>query len=225
MPWIPYSILCHIQSILKAHAIAASDVHTLCHVENDVTPYPRILASANNQFDYIINNYDLCISTNNPGFFASKPLGYTQKRKADRDQSANTPQKRERSNNEQSMTGLKKGWLTTTGDIKFPDLKHSRKPCLFFIIEGKYCKKKSSECSYDHRTYPRGFKKEDQATICSWVKDTPGVNFASVIPEKDRNVTWTPMAPAKSNEKENEGKKGTESKEPEASSPKEAQNE
>ena len=29
LPWVPYCILCHIQSLLKAFALAASDVHTL----------------------------------------------------------------------------------------------------------------------------------------------------------------------------------------------------
>ncbi len=29
MPWIPHIILCHVQSILKVHALAASNVHTL----------------------------------------------------------------------------------------------------------------------------------------------------------------------------------------------------
>ena len=225
MPWIPYSILCHIQSILKAHAIAASDVHTLRHVENDATPDPRVLTLANSQFDYIINNYDLCISTNNPGFFASKPLGYAAKRKADRDHNSINQPKRERSNNDSATNAAKKGWLVTTGDIKFPDLKHSKKPCLFFIIEGKYCRRKPSECSYDHKTYPRGFKKEDQATICKWVKETPAVTFASIIPEKDRNVTWTPMAPAKSNENENEGKKNNDVSDPNADKDKDSTNE
>ena len=79
MPWIPYSILSHVQSILKAHALAASDVHTLRYVYSDSIPDPHVLALANTQFDCIIHNYNLCISTNNPGFFASKPTGYVPK--------------------------------------------------------------------------------------------------------------------------------------------------
>ena len=208
MPWIPYSILCHVQSILKAHALAASDVHTLRYVENDGIPDPRILALANTQFDYIIHNYDLCISTNNPGFFASKPTGYVQKRKADKDNQGAPNQKRDRHTNDSNNT-LKRGWLTTTADIKFPDLKHSKRPCLFFIIEGKSCRKRGSDCAYEHKTYPRGFKKQDQATICKWVADTPHVQFASVVPEKDRNITWTPAVPSNgkpSETKEKEGK-------------------
>ena len=208
MPWIPYSILCHIQSIIKAHALAASDVHTLRYVENDGIPDPRILALANTQFEYIINNYDLCISTNNPGFFASKPIGYVSKRKAERDTNNNNFQKRDRPNNNDIGTSLKKGWLTTTGDIKFPELRHSKRPCLFFIIEGKSCRKKASECAYEHKTYPRGFKKQDQATICKWVAETPNAEFSSVVADKDKNVTWTPAPPgSKTNEsKETEGK-------------------
>ena len=207
MPWIPYSILCHIQSIIKAHALAASDVHTLRYVESDGVPDPRILSLANTQFEYIINNYDLCISTNNPGFFASKPIGYVSKRKADKEISNNAFQKRDRPNNDNGSS-LKKGWLTTTGDIKFPELRHSKRPCLFFIIEGKSCRKRGSECAYEHKTYPRGFKKQDQATICKWVAETPHVQFSSAVLDKDKNVTWTPAPPSsKTNEtKEKEGK-------------------
>ena len=95
MSWILYSILCHIQSIIKAHALAVSDVHTLRYVESDGVPDPCILALANIQFEYIIYNYDLCISTNNPGFFASKPIGYVSKRKAEKDTNNNSFQKRD----------------------------------------------------------------------------------------------------------------------------------
>ncbi len=83
-------------------------------------------------------------------------------------------------------TLLKRGWLTTTGDIKFPELHHSKRPCLFFIIKGKSCRKKASECAYEHKTYPCGFKKQDQATICKWVAETPRVHFSSMVLEKTK---------------------------------------
>ena len=227
LPWIPYSILCHAQSILKAHALAASDVHTLRYVENDGTPDHNILATANTQFDYIINNYDLCISTNNPGFFATKPSGYAIKRKAEKEIHVSSSNKRDRLTSD-TNNSFKKGWLVTSGDIKFPDLRHSKKPCLFFIIEGKSCRKRGSECPYEHKTYPRGFKKQDQATICKWVSTTPQVQFASIVPEKDRNVTWTPAAPsAKNNDekRDNEGKDDNESTENDSPNPDESSNE
>lgn len=68
--------------------------------------------------------------------------------------------------------------------------------CLFLIIEGKSCQKRGSDCAYEHKTYPWGFRKQDQATICKWVTETPHVQFASVVPEKDQNITWTPAVPS-----------------------------
>ena len=205
--WIPYYILCHIQSILKAHVLAASDVNTLRYVENDNTPDYRILSSANQQFNYILDNYELCIHTNTLGFFAPKPSGFLTKRKGDREQTQVS--KRDRPNTDTHTNGgvSKKGWLVATENIKFPDLKHSKRPCLFFILEGRACKKRGHECSYEHKSYPRGFKRQDQATICKWVSDTPGVNFSSLVLEKDRNIVWTQTPPAKTNtdDKENKG--------------------
>ena len=208
--WIPYYILCHIQSIMKAHVLAASDVNTLRYVENDNTPDYRILSSANQQFNYILDNYELCVHTNTLGFFAPRPSNFIAKRKNEREQMQ--PYKKDRPNSDsQNNTGAtKKGWLVATENIKFPDLKHSKRPCLFFILEGRFCKKRGHECSYEHKTYPRGFKRQDQATICKWVADTPGVNFSSLVLEKDRHITWTPApstSKADNDEKSTEGEK------------------
>ena len=188
VPWIPYYTLCHIQSVLKAHVLAASDVNTLRYVENDNVPDARILSSANQQFMYILDNYDLCIHKNMLGFFAPNPTGFMVKCKAEKDQTANAPKRDRQNSDPQTPTASKKGWLTALGEIKFPDLKHSKRPCLFFILEGKACKKRGSKCTYDHRSYPCGFKRQDQAIICKWVADTPTGNFSSIILEKDHHI-------------------------------------
>ena len=81
------------------------------------------------------------------------------KHKADKDQRTNVPKQDQQNSDPQTPTVSRKGWLIASGDIKIPELKHSKKPCLFFILEGKACKKRGSECVYDHRLYPRGFKR------------------------------------------------------------------
>ena len=200
--WIPYYILCHIQSIMKAHVLAASDVNTLRYVENDNTPDYRILSSANQQFNYILDNYELCVHTNSLGFFAPKPSSFNVKRKSERDQPQNYKKDRTNSDTPSNAGVSKKGWLVATENIKFPELKHSKRPCLFFILEGRACKKRGHECSYEHKSYPRGFKRQDQATICKWVVETPAVNFTSLVLEKDRHITWTPSSSARSDNEE-----------------------
>ena len=102
------------------------DVNTLRYVENNNVPDARILSSANQQLMYLLDNYDLCVHTKTLGFFAPKPTGFMVKRKAEKDQTATVPKRDQQNSDPQTPTASKKGWLTASGDMKFPDLKHSK---------------------------------------------------------------------------------------------------
>ena len=124
----------HPQSVLRAFVLAASDVNTLRYVENDNIPDARVLSSTNQQFMHILDNYDLCTQTNTLGFFAPKPTDFMVKCKAEKDQQNNALEPDCLTADPQLPITNKKGWLIASRDLMFPELKHSKRPCLFFYL-------------------------------------------------------------------------------------------
>ena len=193
IPWLTHTLVCQLQSIINRFVDAASNWTSQRLVENGGTLSPKFLEGAFRTYERIVNNLDDTLNNSSNILFGVKPLSYIDKHTSNKRKSTSSPD----TSAKRSNTGVVKGWLVCSdGAFSFPE-NLSKQPCRNFATEGLSCSYGRS-CKYEHKAYPRGFRRIDQATICEWVKKTPNVQFASFVAESDRNIKFSPFKPSSS---------------------------
>ena len=126
---------------------------------------PKLLDGPYTTFEQFKNNLDDSLNNASNVLFGVKPLSYLER----------TPgQKRKNNMNSSSDSkkpniGVTKGWLVCSGGIfSFPSAL-SKLPCRNYATEGLDCPF-GRTCKYDHKVYPKGFRRSDQAVVCDWIK-------------------------------------------------------
>ena len=200
IPWLTHTLVCQIQSILNRFVDIDSNWTSQRLVENEGTLPSTLLDSAYRTFDRISNNLDDTLNNSSNILFGVKPLSYVEKVPLKR-RSTSSP---DNPNKRQNNTDTTKGWIVcTSGTFSFPE-NLSKQPCRNYATQGLTCNF-GRNCRFMHKAYPKGFRKIDQATICDWVKKTSNVEFATFIPESDRNIKYSPFKPKSQPNTDNNG--------------------
>ncbi len=215
IPWLTHTLVCQIQSILNRFVDLASNWTSQRLVENEATLPSSLLDGAYRTYERILNNLDDTLNNSSNILFGVKPLSYVDKAPVKR--KTTSP---EGSSKRSNTTIVTKGWIIcTSGSFSFPE-NLTKQPCRSYATEGLSCSF-GRNCRFEHKSYPKGFRKVDQATICAWVKKTSNVEFASFVSEADKNVTFSPFKPkaqpAPDNSRSNNPSEGTSN--PPASTP------
>ena len=191
IPWLTHTLVCQIQSVLNRFVDLASNWTSQRLVENEASLPPTLLDGAYRTYERILNNLDDTLNNSSNILFGVKPLSYVDKTPSKRRSSSPPDGTTKRHNSNGTVT---KGWLVCTGgSFSFPE-NLSIKPCRNYVTDGLNCSF-GRNCRYEHKSYPKGFRKIDQATICDWIKKTSNVEFASFISEADKNIKHSPFRP------------------------------
>ena len=139
----------------------------------------------------MINNLEDTLNNSSNILFGARPLSYVEVKTSSKRKSSNSPDGTTKCQNNGAIT---KGWIICTGgSFSYPE-NLSKEPCHNYATEGLSCSF-SQNCRFEHKAYPKGFRKIDQATICDWVKKTNNVEFAAFVNETDRNVKYSSFKP------------------------------
>ena len=183
IPWLTHTLICQFQSVLNCFVDISNNFTYQRKVENDGTLPATLLDAPFNTFNRFMNNLDDALNNVSNTLFGVKPLSYVEKVPAKRKNQSGNLSDHKKSN----TTGTPRGWLVcTNGTFSFPKAL-SKLPCRNFALEGLECSF-GCTCKYDHKVFPRGYCRPDQAVICDWVNKTENVRFADCISERDRNI-------------------------------------
>ena len=193
IPWLTHTLVCQVQSVLNRFVDIATNFTYQRLVDNG-SPLPcDVLDPPFKTYKRILNNLDDTLNNSSNILFGVKPLSFvdrSQKRKSNGASPPTVDGKNKRQN-----VGTGKGWLTCSGgSFSFPS-NLSRLPCKSFALEGLECSY-GRTCKFEHKAFPKGFRKIDQAIICKWVKEQNNVSFSSSVSEKDRNIKHSPFGPS-----------------------------
>ena len=159
IPWLTHTLICQVQSVLNCLVDLASNWTSQRLVENEGSLLPTLLDNAYHTYERILNNLDDTLNNSSNILFGVKPLSYIDKASTKR-QSSSSP---ESSNKRQNSSGVTKGWFVcTSGTFSFPE-NLSKQPCRNYATEGLTCSF-GRNCRFEHKAYPKGFRKIDQAT-------------------------------------------------------------
>ena len=160
-------------------------------VENGGKLDAKVLEGPYKTFTRFMNNLDDSINNSSTVLFGVKPLSYIDKTPNHKRKNLSGPT----SDSKKSNNTVARGWLVCSGgNFTFPDAL-SKTPCRNFALEGLECSF-GRTCKYDHKVYPKGYRRSDLAIICDWVNKTSNVSFANCISEKDRNHKFSPFTPS-----------------------------
>ena len=193
IPWLTHTLICQVQSILNRFVDLASNWTSQRLVENEGTLAPTFLDSAYRTYERISNNLDDTLNNSSNILFGVKPLSYNEKAPAKR-RSTGSPSDGTGTKRQNNSGVVTKGWLVCTGgSFSFPE-NLSKQPCRNYVTDGLNCSF-GRNCRYEHKSYPKGFRKMDQSIICDWIKKTNNVEFASFVAEADRNIKYSLFTP------------------------------
>ena len=168
--------MCQLQSILNRFVNAASNWTSQRLVENDGSLQPSFLDGSFRTYDCIVNKLGDTLNISSNILFGVKPLSYIEKPGLN-EQKFSSP-----SDNvsKRSNSGVTKGWLVCLdGSYTFPE-NLSKQSCRNYATVGlSYSFGRS--CKFEHKSYPKGFRRIYQVTICNWVSKTNNVQFASFV--------------------------------------------
>ncbi len=193
IPWLTHTLVCQVQSILNRFVDLASNWTSQRLVENDATLPSTLLDSAYRTYDRILNNLDDTLNNSSNILFGVKPLSFVDKTPTKR-RSAGSPSDGNNSKRQNNSGIVTKGWLVCTGgSFTFPE-NLSKQPCRSYATEGLSCSF-GRNCRFEHKSYPKGFRRVDQSIICDWIKKTNNIEFASFVNESDKNIKFSPFKP------------------------------
>ena len=190
IPWLTHTLICQFQSLLNRFVEVSNNFTYQRKVENEANMPASLLDATFKTYERFMNNLDDALNNASNLLFGVKPLSFIE-------QSAPSKRKQQQSGSfsdskKQNTNGVARGWLVCTGgSFSFPKAL-VKLPCRNFALEGSECGFGRS-CKYDHKVFPRGYRKPDQAVICEWVNKTDNVRFADSIQERDRNIKFSPF--------------------------------
>ena len=183
--------MCQIQLVLIRFVDLASNSTSEQLVGNEGTLPSSLLNNAYCTYECINNNLEDTLNNSSNILFGVRPLSYVEVKTSSKRKSSNSL---DGATKRQNNCAITKGWVVYTGGTFSFTENLSKQPCRNYATEGLSCSF-SQNCQFEHKVYPKGFRKIDQATICDWVKKTNDVEFAAFVNEADRNVKYSPFKP------------------------------
>ena len=184
-PWFTHSLICQVQAIINTFVDVAQNWSYQKRVERNSTLDSSILSKCFRDFHVIFDGIEGAMNNSSSSLiFNVRPLSFRQKKRPPSD---NTDSSYKKQKSSPASNGRPTpGWITSSGSFKFPE-NLGLNVCKFFALVGKECDRPRNTCPYEHRSYPRGFNRTQQAVLCKWVKENNNVEWADHIKQNDRN--------------------------------------